>query len=350
MPHSTHTYVTLKKIPEIGRLTSGPDHITEETLDSLTRLWADHDNRLPWHCLFVSPPWLKAWIDRFNGTAIPYLRAVRVADDVVGVAALMIDHNCHCASFAGDTSVCDYLDFVIAPGRETDFFACLVRDLRRQSVQYLRLEHVRSDSSILTVFKDMAVNLGCQISSQAQDVSLALKLPDTWDKYLLQLPAKQRHEIRRKLRRLYEAGIVSYVLADKPVDTGRVMDIFLKLFRQNHPHKAAFMTHQMTGFFRALAKGLAENGMLKLFTLKIDAVPAAVVMCIDFRSTRYLYNNAYDQQFSRLSVGFLSKVLSLKDGIQSGLKAYDFLKGGEIYKKRLGGRPLQLYNCRVDLD
>ena len=340
----------MKKTPEIGRLTSGPDRVTEETIDSLTRLWADHDNRLPWHCLFVSPPWLKAWIDSFIGTATPYLRSVRVTDDVVGVAALMIDHDRHCASFAGDTSVSDYLDFVIAPGREPEFYACLVRDLRRQNVQYLRLEHVRSDSSILTVLKDMAVKLGCRFSSQAQDVSMTLKLPDTWDKYLLQLPAKQRHEIRRKLRRLYEAGTVSYVLADKPADTSRVMDTFLKFFRQIHPHKAAFMTHQMTGFFRALEKRLAENGMLNLFTLKIDAVPAAVVMCIDFRSTRYLYNNAYDLEFSRLSVGLLSKVLSLKDGIQAGLTAYDFLKGGEIYKKRLGGRSLQLYNCRVDLD
>jgi CelD/BcsL family acetyltransferase involved in cellulose biosynthesis len=46
----------------------------------------------------------------------------------------------------------------------------------------------------------------------------------------------------------------------------------------------------------------------------------------------------------------MSKVLSLKDGIQSGLKTYDFLKGGERYKQRLGGIPLRLFHCRVELD
>jgi CelD/BcsL family acetyltransferase involved in cellulose biosynthesis len=50
-----------------------------------------------------------------------------------------------------------------------------------------------------------------------------------------------------------------------------------------------------------------------------------------------------------LSVGFLSKVLSIRDGIRSGLRTYDFLKGGEAYKQRLGGRPLSLYRCRLDL-
>jgi len=48
-------------------------------------------------------------------------------------------------------------------------------------------------------------------------------------------------------------------------------------------------------------------------------------------------------------VGLLSKVLSVRDAIRSGLRTYDFLKGGEAYKQRLGGRPLPLYLCRVDL-
>jgi CelD/BcsL family acetyltransferase involved in cellulose biosynthesis len=50
-----------------------------------------------------------------------------------------------------------------------------------------------------------------------------------------------------------------------------------------------------------------------------------------------------------LSVGLLSKVLSVRDAIRSGLRTYDFLKGGEAYKQHLGGRPLPLYRCRVDL-
>jgi len=63
----------------------------------------------------------------------------------------------------------------------------------------------------------------------------------------------------------------------------------------------------------------------------------------------YLYNNGYDNDFSSLSVGLLGKVLSIKESIQSGKKTYDFLKGAEVYKRRLGGQPIQLYRCLIEL-
>jgi CelD/BcsL family acetyltransferase involved in cellulose biosynthesis len=62
---------------------------------------------------------------------------------------------------------------------------------------------------------------------------------------------------------------------------------------------------------------------------------------------RYLYNNGYDGAKRRWSVGLLSKVLSLKDAIETGLSRYDFLKGAEAYKQRLGGREIELLRYRV---
>lgn len=324
--------------------------VTDETLDSLGELWSNPANRLSWDCPFVSPPWLKAWMDSFGDDLTPYLRAVRVRGELIGVAPLTINSADKTATFMGHTSVCDYLDFVIVPGREIEFFAGLVRDLRRRGVKYLVLESVRADSSVLTVLKGMAAQLGFRMVSEVQDVAMAVALPKTWQKYLMQLPGKHRHEIRRKLRRLYDAGPVAFIPAENLNQTDRAIETLLELFQKNRPEKAAFMTQQMAVFFRSLARALAEAGMLKLFTLQIDGVTAAAVMCFDFRSTRYLYNNAYDERFSRLSVGLMSKVLSLKDGLQSGLTTYDFLKGGEPYKRRLGGIPLQLCHCRVELD
>ena len=89
--------------------------------------------------------------------------------------------------------------------------------------------------------------------------------------------------------------------------------------------------------------------ILKLFLLDLDGTPAAAVMCFDYNSTVYLYNNSYDRKFHSLSVGLLSKVLSIQDSIQKGRKRYDFLKGDEIYKHRLGGKPVQLHRCQVNL-
>jgi len=61
----------------------------------------------------------------------------------------------------------------------------------------------------------------------------------------------------------------------------------------------------------------------------------------------YLYNSAYDPEYSYLSVGILSKALYIKDSIQRGKKRFDFLKGSEHYKYHLGGREVPLYNCQI---
>ena len=109
------------------------------------------------------------------------------------------------------------------------------------------------------------------------------------------------------------------------------------------------MTDQMAMYFRSLAETMARENLLKLYFLDLDGTPAAAVMCFDYDSTIYLYNNGYDGRFSSLSVGLLSKVLTIKESIQRGKKKYDFLKGTEDYKHRLGGKPVPLYRCQVRL-
>jgi CelD/BcsL family acetyltransferase involved in cellulose biosynthesis len=196
----------------------------------------------------------------------------------------------------------------------------------------------------------MAAQLSCRFSADPQDVAMVVDLPRTWDAYLLHLSGKERHEIRRKFRRLREAAPFDLRIAEKPVEVAKAMNTFMRLFKKNRYDKAAFMTADMSTFFQMMAEALVEIDIFKLLTINIESEPAAAVICFDYRSCRYLYNNAYNRRFAALSVGFLSKVLSIQDAIEFGLKTYDFLKGGEAYKQRLGGRPLPLYRCRVELN
>ena len=321
--------------------------VTEESLTSLADLWSDSSQRLDWHCLFVLPAWLNAWWRCFGKEMTPFLRSVRNRNAVIGIAPLMIRGQT--AFFMGDAAICDYLDFVVAPGQEARFFTALVRDLRRQGIAHLALDAVRADSAVIRVLADIAAQLGCRFSAERQDVAMVVDLPRTWDAYLQHLSGKERHEIRRKFRRLREAAALDLRIAEKPVEVAKAMDTFVRLFKKNRSDKAAFMTADMSVFFHMMAAALVEIDIVKLFTFDIESEPAAAAICFDYRSCRYLYNNAYNEFFAALSVGLLSKVLSIQDAIRSGMRTYDFLKGGEAYKRRLGGRPLPLYRCRVEL-
>ena len=51
----------------------------------------------------------------------------------------------------------------------------------------------------------------------------------------------------------------------------------------------------------------------------------------------YLYNSGYNPDFNDLSVGILNHVFSIRKSIIEKNNVFDFMRGNEIYKYRLGG-------------
>jgi len=321
--------------------------VTQESFDSLASCWANPSHSLKWNPLFVLPAWLKVWWQELGTGAELYLGSVRQGERVIGIAPLLVNEKT--ASFIGSADVCDYLDFVVAPGRERDFFNVLLDDLREKGIKQLDLRPLRPDSTVLTHLVSIAQNRGYEVLCHPEDVSLELDLPSTWDEYLATLNKKQRHEVRRKLRRLWEAGSVEHHCVEVGREVGDYLDIFLKLFSLSRDEKANFMNPKTESFFRSLAKAMAEIGLLRLGIIKLDKVPAAMTMGFDYNDSHYLYNSAYDPQYNSLSVGLLCKVLCIKESIEKGRKKWDFLKGGEPYKYQLGGQEIPLYNCQITI-
>jgi len=321
--------------------------VESESWDNVFAHWQQTDGFLRWNCLFVLPVWLKTWWDSFGRSDALYLLSICHEGRAIGIAPLQRRGNT--VRLIGDENVCDHLDFIVAPQTSATFYRILLKHLKQDGVNRLELEPVRPDSSVMTQLLPVAENIGCKISNAAADISYELSLPDSWEDYLTMLSAKERHEIRRKLRRLYEAGQISYRLVDNDFLVKNEMEAFLELFRSNRSDKAEFMNDRMVSFFRGLSEALNQAQILKLFFLDLDERPVAATLCFNYQSTMYLYNNGYDKRFGSLSVGLLGKVLSIKESIQSGQKTYDFLKGAEGYKRRLGGQPIQLYRYRIEL-
>ena len=316
-----------------------------ETLDRVTSSWDRLRHPLRWSCIFVLPAWLKAWWEAFGEQRELYLRTLWDDQNVIGLAPLLVNNKT--ASFIGSADVCDYLDFAIAPGEESNFFEVLLDDLRNEGISRLDLRPVRRDSTVLKYLPSIARNRGYDINCSPEDVSLELDLPPTWNEYLAMLKNKQRHEIRRKLRRLWEAGRVEHHCAEVSEEVEDYLDTFLNLFSLSKDEKASFMNPKMESFFRSLAKAMADIGLLSLGAIQVDKVTAAMTMGFDYDDSHYLYNSAYDPQFSDLSVGLLCKVLCLKESIEKRRKKWNFLKGAEPYKYQLGGQEVPLYNCLI---
>lgn len=324
-----------------------PWNFRAASLDELYTVWKASAGSLEWRCLFTLPPWLSSWWKFFGKGDGLRLLLVEGPDGPTGFAPLRIRGDT--AMFAGSPDVCDYLDIVTAPDTADGFARALFAHLRNTGIRELVFNSVRKDAVVWTDLMPIARTAGWDVSCEQEGISFEIDLPHTWEAYLSQLNGKQRHELRRKLRRLHEAGDIQFRLIDSADDMADAFDVFIDLFKSGHTEKAAFMTDPMSGFFRALGVAFTEERMFKLGMLSLNGTAVSATMCFDYRSTRYLYNSGYAPDCKSLSVGLLCKVLSIQNAIAGGLSCYDLLKGEEIYKQRLGGKPRAIYRCRIKL-
>ena len=320
--------------------------VTDESIGSLDRIRKTGNHRLSWDCLFTLPEWMDAWLT-CCGVDNDEVRitSMRQKEKLLGIAPLLVNGNR--VTLIGSPDLCDYLDFPVIKERAQAFYSALLLYLSELGTRQFDLGVLREDSTVVDNLPGIAEQHGWQVQSDKDEESYEMILPETWDEYLSGLKSKQRHEVRRKLRRLSEKADFNLRAVETPEALGENFDTFLDLFRQSRVDKKAFLTENRLTFFRRLTANMAAARMLRLYILDIDRQPAACALCFEDAGTLYLYNSGYDPKFASLSAGQLCTVLTIQTGIANGLKRYNFLKGDEVYKKRLGGRRVQLLNLKL---
>lgn len=181
---------------------------------------------------------------------------------------------------------------------------------------------------------------GIEAEVTEHTVAAVLELPTDIDGYLAAIGKKQRHEVRRKYRR-YEEAVGDVVFETEP-GSGWAFSEFARLHRLAAGEKGRFMT----GGRGELFARLAEMPGWRTHLLRAgDRAVAALFGYADIEGY-YLYNSAYDPALSDATPGVVVVVEAIKRAIAEGLPRFDFLKGDEVYKFRLGAARRQLYRVR----
>jgi CelD/BcsL family acetyltransferase involved in cellulose biosynthesis len=296
-------------------------------------------------CVFVHPAWLRTWLSEFGEGCEPVF--LDAGDKGIrAVAPLMrADER---LTFIGDSSICDCMDFVVAPGESEAAYDALWQSLEAEEWRELDLWGLRAHSPTRDAIAERARRAGYEVVEEEEAVSPRVALPENWDAYLASLSKKDRHELRRKFRRLLDGGAqVELLVYSEQAEVVAQMDVFFDLHTRSRQDKTEFMTPEMTSFFRRMASAMSAEGLVRLFVLNLDRKPVASVFCFDAGGELYLYNSGYDPEFSSLSVGLVSKALCLQWAIENGRKGVDFLRGNEAYKYDLGAKDQQIYRLVV---
>jgi CelD/BcsL family acetyltransferase involved in cellulose biosynthesis len=251
-------------------------------------------------------------------------------------------------TFIGDPSVCDYADFLVSRGAENLFYPMLLDYLDAEEWQELRLFSLPQESPTLAKLPGLARERGYSVHVEEEDVAPGVVLPGTWNDYLKNLSKKDRHELRRKMRRLesYEQGFHWYGLTDSQ-GVSAALDDFFVLMKKSKEDKSRFLTGPRESFFRSMVLNLSCAGLLKLFFLELGGKKVASALCFDYGSKRFLYNSGLDPDYKYYSVGLLLHALCIGDAIDDGRSYFDFLRGSEPYKYDLGGENRIIYRMVV---
>src|SRR5438552_3146034 len=249
-------------------------------------------------------------------------------------------------TFAGG-QLTDEQEVIAAPGRERDVATSLARWIVAQRAPRVRLEYVPEERSTLDAMSGALADAGYRVTRARQTVSPVLALPGDYEAYVRSLGKKERHELRRKVRRLETAGPATFRFSTE-AERPATLDRFFALHRLSRGEKAGFMTQDVERFFRDIADALAPLDRLRLGVLEFDGAAAAVLFGFALGPVIALYNAAYDPGLASLSVGIVSHAWTIREAIAGGYTTYDLLPGDERYKYDLGAHDRWL--ARLDAE
>ncbi|MGH8957763.1 MAG: GNAT family N-acetyltransferase [Acidimicrobiia bacterium] len=181
---------------------------------------------------------------------------------------------------------------------------------------------------------------GRRPSSTVHETAMVLALPAGKDDFYLGLSKRDRHELRRKHRRYEElVGPVVHHCGD-----GDGFEEFVRLHQSAPGEKARFMSGPRLAFFSRLAE--LSGWRVDYLTTPTGKAAAAVFGWSDGQGY-YLYNSSYDPALQAASPGLVLLQSMIEHAIDNGLRVFDFLKGSEDYKARLGAKPRPLFRLEV---
>lgn len=324
------------------------DHLRDEWNALLKRSTANS--------VFSTWEWQSIWWEAYHPGKL-WLITCRDGDHLVGIAPCFIHESDgqHVVSLVGCEDVTDYLDFIIDRDAVDEVLACFAAFFAEQSDRFdvINLCNFPQETVTRSRFPAMLQSHGFAVDEVQLDVCPVFEVPDTWDDYLAMLPKKQRHELRRKLRRSHGATeVIDFYTVSDEHDLNQHVDTFMQLMASSDIEKETFLQDpQHVAFFRSIVPVLYENGWLQFDFLTVDGAPAAAYLNLVYEKRLMVYNSGLLRggDVDHLSAGILLLANMIRQAIERNVEVFDFLRGNESYKYHMGGQDTGVFALRASM-
>jgi len=263
-------------------------------------------------------------------------------DQLIGIAPLFITHydGQRALMLVGSIEISDYLDLIVREQDLPRFLSELLDFLASQTADTwsgLDWYNLPDASPTPAALKAESETRGWNYHEEIYRPTPRISLNGSFDDYLSRIDKKQRHEIRRKMRRAAESELnVRFTIVDKDSDIETEMNSFFDLMIQD-PGKAGFLTPLMREQMTFTIRSAFEHGYLWLAFLEIEGVKVAASLNFDYKNKLWGYNSGVSREHMELSPGWVLLASTIQWCCENGRYEFDFMRGDEEYKYRFGG-------------
>jgi len=263
-------------------------------------------------------------------------------DQLVGIAPFFITEydGQRALMLIGSIEISDYLDLIVREQDLARFFSGLLDFLGSASADSwsaLDWYNLPDDSPTLAALKAESEKRGWIHHEEVYRPTPRIPLNGSFDDYLARIDKKQRHEIRRKMRRAAESEKnVRFTMVNGTEDINSEIDAFFALMVHD-PGKAEFLHPAMREQMTVTIRNAHAQGYLWLAFLEIGGVKTAASLNFDYRNKLWGYNSGVSREHMELSPGWVLLAHTIQWCCDNGRYEFDFMRGDEEYKYRFGG-------------
>lgn len=308
--------------------------------------------------IFLRSDWQRLWWEAYHPGDL-FILTVYESETLRGIVPLFKTTNAQgrrSLQFIGTVDVTDYLDLIVEEAYLQPVCEAVASYLAEHHAEFdeLDLWNIPATSPTMQGLPRALQSCGFTLSTEQAEVCPVIALPADWETYMENLDKKQRHELRRKLRRAeasVQEGELRWYAITHEHRLEEVMATFYELMRRSQHSKEAFLEVPANKrFFDSLVPWAFERGWLQIFFLEYDSEVIAAYLSFDYNNRIFLYNSGLEpEKYGFLSPGIVLLAFVIQHAIEAGRDVFDFLRGNEEYKYRMGGQDTFIKRLRATL-
>jgi CelD/BcsL family acetyltransferase involved in cellulose biosynthesis len=326
-------------------------HQDPAVFDLLQPEWNALLHRSVTDVIFLTWEWQSTWWREYDAGELFVVEVRTDEGHLAGIAPWFIQHanDERVLRTIGCVDVTDYVDILVdkqaVVSVQQALADCLVD--ARSRFDRVNLCNIPEASPTYQFMPDLLRQRGFDSDLVLQEVCPVIHLPTDWEDYLSMLDKKQRHELRRKIRRAESEAKIEYeVYGSEPEKlSDEVLADFLALMAASQPAKATFLDVDANRrFMTAILQTAAREGWLRLSFLRCNGELAAAYADFLYDGQVQVYNSGLDPNIApHLSLGIVLLCFNIQRAIAHGVQVFNFLRGNETYKYRMGAVDTRIY-------